>query len=93
MTVFGADLSRPTGSLGQRQKPKEAKSKKGNFLLCLDIHIVSRWHFQGPTGFRQYGREVDNQPRTTSLRGTTGPYKPKLPCTLLPGARFPKTNE
>jgi hypothetical protein len=33
-TVFGADRSRPMGSLGQRQKPKEAKSKKRNFLLC-----------------------------------------------------------
>jgi len=34
VTVLGANPSRPTGSLGQRQKPKEAKSKKRNFLLC-----------------------------------------------------------
>jgi hypothetical protein len=50
-TVFGANLSRPTGSFGQRQKPGEekerpkGKSKTGtsyfaknrNFLLCLDM--------------------------------------------------------
>jgi hypothetical protein len=39
VTVFGANLSRPTGSLGQRQKPKEAKNKKGNFLLRLDSSV------------------------------------------------------
>jgi len=36
LTVFGANLSHPTGSLDQRQKPKEAKSRKRNFLFCSD---------------------------------------------------------